>query len=136
MNVGGDSYQVHIRNQEGQTLANHVMIDNNDGTYQVQYTPTKATNHIIQVTLDSKPVSIQDTYLVPVTISPTISGAHSKSHGPGVEPWGLFTNMPTEFTIVGVDNEGNRMTSGDATADFVINLLDGKNDELVLDHDS
>jgi filamin len=107
------------------------LTDNRNGTYTVNYIPHIPTDHIVTVTLDGRVVGPQGPITVPVTLDPKISALNSRAHGPGISPWGLMTKQPTQFTIIGIDQDGKEMKNGDKTADFDIKFNDSRNGESV-----
>jgi hypothetical protein len=122
LKIGGDRFQVSIE-AENKNVPNK-LTDHKNGTYTVDYTPQIAADHIVTVTLDGRVVGPQGPIIVPVTMNPKISALNSHAYGPGIEPWGLMTSEPTQFTIVGVDQDGKTMKNGDLTADFDIKFTD------------
>lgn len=111
INQGGETFAVTIKGPKSKVLTPTV-VDNNDGTYSVEYLPEDAGTYWIGVNLRNRP--IQGHPWQPVITRSEASAAHSKVSGPGIEP-GNEAGKPTHFLIVAHDASGTAVpTGGDA----------------------
>lgn len=114
---GGDGFVVTI---EGPAPVDPVMVDNGDGTYDVEFEPKAPGDYTINLTLDG---DVVNGFPKTVTIKPAPSAANSYAKGPGLEK--AFDNEPAEFTIYSVDTYGNARTDGGDPFKVDINGPDG-----------
>jgi len=109
INVGGETgWQVTVKAPKNKVLPAPVM-DNNDGTYSVEYLPLDAGTYWIGITLRNKP--IQGHPWQPVITRAEADAAKSTVSGPGVEP-GNEAGKPTHFLITAKDSDGNALPTG------------------------
>jgi len=101
---GGDPFQVKITGPEEVHPKFH---DNNDGTYDVEYTVLSPGDYKIDVSLHDSP--IKDAPFHP-HIKWNVSPGKSYAEGEGLHE--LWDNKPTGFTIHAVDYDGNPRTDG------------------------
>jgi len=101
---GGDPFKVEITGVESITPK---VVDNNNGTYTVAYTPKKHGDHKIDVTLHGQHIKAAP---FTVKIKPAPNAANSWAEGPGLEE--AWDNEPAYFTIHAVDEDGNPRKDG------------------------
>ncbi|KAN0030275.1 hypothetical protein ACTA71_010037 [Dictyostelium dimigraforme] len=114
---GGDGFVVTI---EGPAPVDPVMVDNGDGTYDVEFEPKEAGDYVINLTLDGDNVN---GFPKTVTVKPAPSAEHSYAEGEGLVK--VFDNAPAEFTIFAVDTKGVARTDGGDPFEVAINGPDG-----------
>jgi len=109
---GGDPFVVNVTDPYGEPVKAAV-VDNNDGTYAVSYTPTDSGDHKVEVTLLHKPVA-NSPYTVPIGQNMDLASPdRSYADGPGLKP-GNKNTEPAQFTIYAVGPDGKpRKTGGD-----------------------
>ncbi|XP_063113409.1 filamin-B isoform X5 [Cavia porcellus] len=120
--VGGDHIKAHIANPSGASTECFIM-DNADGTYQVEYTPFEKGVHVVEVTYDDVPIP-NSPFKVAVTEGCQPSRVHAQ--GPGLNE--AFTNKPNLFTVVtrGAGIGGLGITV-EGPSESKINCRDNKN---------
>ncbi|MDP2435572.1 MAG: filamin/ABP280 repeat domain-containing protein [archaeon] len=104
---GGSNFAVAISGPSG-NLAPHA-VDNGNGTYRVDYTPTEKGPHTINVTKDG--VHIQSSPFH-VGVKPSVDPARSTAAGPGVNSGENINTKPTHFTITARDKHGEPVGEG------------------------
>jgi len=112
INHGGHPIASEVFDKVGNEIPTKV-IDNQDGTYTVNYQPVDPGDHRVEVFLRTKyPLfydHIKDSpYFVPIV--PGTDAAHSLVWGPGLEE--VYDTKPAEFFIKARDREGNDMGKG------------------------
>jgi filamin len=110
---GGDPFEVQI---DGPGGVKPTVTDNGDGTYDVQYDPTKPGDYHVNVTLHDQPIKDMPKK---VHIKPSPNAGNSYATGPALK--GLVDNEPGEFTIHAVDADGKPRTDGGDNFDVKIN---------------
>ncbi|KAM9976676.1 hypothetical protein ACTFIR_010520 [Dictyostelium discoideum] len=114
---GGEIFNVLIQGQYGDQLYGKV-VDQQNGTYNVTYTPPKAGGYAIAIYLQNTPIGDQQPHISNIDEAPTISvGAFDsvdplkcEAYGPGLE-----TGSPgvlSTFTIVARTSKGNPIEAG------------------------
>jgi len=111
---GGDLFDVFIEDPNLDVLKPEV-IDNNDGTWTVNYQPTDPGKYHIDVIQrnPSMPTLFDHVKNSPidVLIEPGTVAENCIAYGPGLEPGNLDT-LPATFTIEARDKHGNKMNEG------------------------
>lgn len=117
MKTGGDPFKVSVLGP----FENHVDVtvkDNNDGTYRVEYEPTDAGHHKIEVSLNNVPIS-GSPWNITVDRSDTDPDPNQFDvFGPGLEG-GDTANVCT-FTIVAKNSKGQQLATGGAPIDVQV----------------
>lgn len=108
INQGGETFTVTIKGPKSKVLSPS-LVDNNDGTYAVEYLPEDAGTYWIGIMLRNRP--IQGHPWQPVITRSEASAKHTKISGPGVEP-GNEAGKPTHFLIAAHDSTGAAVPSG------------------------
>lgn len=109
INQGGETnWVVTIKAPKNKVLPAPV-VDNGDGTYGVEYTPTDAGTYWIGITLRMKP--IQGHPWQPVITRADADASQSTVSGPGIEP-GNEAGKPTHFLITARDVNGHALPQG------------------------
>jgi len=92
--------------------------DNNDGSYQLSYTPTKTGQYQFAVNLDQTPVGGHNNPF-PLVVIPAKAGGNSLAFGPGLEAGTVGSENP--FTVETRDAFDNKLTQGgsDVQVDMV-----------------
>jgi filamin len=108
INQGGETFVVTIKAPKNKTLPAPV-VDNNDGTYSVEYVPVDAGTYWIGITLRNKP--IQGHPWQPNITRAEANAKQSTISGPGIEP-GNEAGRPTHFLITARDVNGQVLPSG------------------------
>ncbi|GAM19523.1 hypothetical protein SAMD00019534_026980 [Acytostelium subglobosum LB1] len=103
-NDGGDGFVVTV---EGPAPVEPVMVDNGDGTYDVEFEPKVPGDYTINLTLDGENVN---GFPKVVRVKPAPSANHSYAKGPGLVE--AFDNAVAEFTIFAIDTNGQARTDG------------------------
>ncbi|KYQ96878.1 gelation factor [Tieghemostelium lacteum] len=101
---GGDGFVVTI---DGPSTVDPTLIDNGDGTYDVDFTATEPGDYTINLTLDGDNVN---GFPKVVTIKPVAVSENSYAHGPGLIE--AYDNATAEFTIFAVDKNGQARKDG------------------------
>jgi len=109
MKTGGDNFAVHVRGPY-QNDVDIKQTDNKDGTYLVEYTPTVAGPHKVEVSLNNIPIS-GSPWDVSIDRSDTDPDpSQFDVYGPGIEKGD--TADPCIFTIVAKNSKGKQLTKG------------------------
>ncbi|EFA84721.1 gelation factor [Heterostelium album PN500] len=103
-NDGGDGFVVTV---EGPAPVDPYMVDNGDGTYDVEFEPKVPGDYTINLTLDGDTVN---GFPKVVRVKPAPAAGNSYAKGPGLKE--AFDNAVAEFTIYSVDTDGNARTDG------------------------
>jgi len=92
--------------------------DNNDGSYQLIYTPTKTGQYQFAVNLDATAVGGHNNPF-PLVVIPAKAGGNSLAYGPGLEAGTVGAENP--FTVETRDAFDNKLTQGgsDVKVDMV-----------------
>ncbi|EGC39028.1 hypothetical protein DICPUDRAFT_91322 [Dictyostelium purpureum] len=101
---GGDGFVVTI---EGPAPVDPVMVDNGDGTYDVEFEPKEPGEYTINLTLDGDNVN---GFPKTVIVKPAPSHEHSYAKGKGLKK--AYDNEVAEFKIYAVDTTGKPRTDG------------------------
>jgi hypothetical protein len=112
LNVGGHPVDAQVYDPVGNEIQTKV-IDNQDGTYTVNYQAVDPGDHKVDVILHTKKPLYYDhikdsPYYVP--IEPGTDAANSLVWGPGLED--VYETKPAEFYIKARDRDGNDMGKG------------------------
>ena len=128
--TGGDPFVIAIKGPEDSEVEAKV-VDNNDGTYDVTYTPTTIGPHEIAVSLENEHVA-KSPYTADAQENPENPNAQNTiAYGPGVEDNKNNTAEPAEFTIETKNMNGERIpTAGDCLKGFV---EDPKGEEIPIE---
>eukprot|EP01101_Sappina_pedata_P002915 TRINITY_DN1312_c0_g1_i2.p1 TRINITY_DN1312_c0_g1~~TRINITY_DN1312_c0_g1_i2.p1 ORF type:complete len:1238 (+),score=740.08 TRINITY_DN1312_c0_g1_i2:52-3765(+) len=109
MKTGGDKFTVHVRGPKNNDVE-YALVDNNDGTYKVDYTPLLAGPHKIEVLLGNHAIS-GSPWDVSVDRSATDPDpSQFDVYGPGIEKGD--TADPCIFTIVSKNKDGQQLAVG------------------------
>ena len=116
---GGDPFVIAIKGPED-TEVEAQLKDNQDGTYDVTYTPVTVGPHEIAVTLEDAHVA-KSPYTAKAEENPENPSAENTiAYGPGLENGKCNTAEPAEFTIETKNHLGDRVpTAGDCLKAFV-----------------
>jgi len=126
INNGGHPFEVKVVDPYGEASPARV-VDNQDGSYSVTYTPIDPGDHVVEVTLVRQQVA-KSPYTVPVDENQLLaSAANSYAEGPGLEP-GNKNTKECEFTIHAVLPNGKPKTKGGDLFDVQI---ENPNSDLV-----
>jgi len=110
INNGGHPFYVDVIDPYGSKSSAKVL-DNNDGTYIVTYTPIDPGDHVINVNLQRDHVA-NSPYTVPIGWNMDMAcPLNSYAAGPGLEP-GNKNTTPAEFTIYAVKPDGTPQDKG------------------------
>jgi len=90
-------------------VISHTLLDNNDGTYKVDYTPVDLGKHTISITLNTSNI-IGSPFIVPVTRGGP-DASKCKAYGPGLEP-GNEVAENAHFTVECSNKIGDRIKEG------------------------
>ncbi|EGG21588.1 gelation factor [Cavenderia fasciculata] len=101
---GGDGFKITV---SGPAQVEPWMVDNGDGTYDVEFEPKVPGEYVIDLTLDGDTVN---GFPKTVIVKPAPSADASYAKGKGLKK--AFDNEVAEFTIFAVDTEGNPRTDG------------------------
>ncbi|GAM28593.1 hypothetical protein SAMD00019534_117690 [Acytostelium subglobosum LB1] len=123
---GGDGFVVTV---EGPAPVEPYMVDNGDGTYDVEFDPKAPGDYKINLTLDGDTVN---GFPKTVRIKPAPSAGHSYAKGPGLVE--AFDNAVAEFTIFSIDTYGKPRTDGGDPFVVAIKGPAGKVDAQVRDN--
>jgi uncharacterized protein YkwD len=111
--AGGDDVKATVAGPNGPV--NATVKDNNDGTYQITYTPQVPGYHKVDVKLDGESISDCPRN---VPVKQLTDPSKSSLSGPGTES--ATTTEPATFTITSKDKNGNPLTVGGD--DFYVNV--------------
>eukprot|EP01133_Synstelium_polycarpum_P007481 gene7481-8752_t len=101
---GGDGFIVTV---EGPAPVDPWMVDNGDGTYDVEFEPKVPGDYTINLTLDG---DVVNGFPKVVRVKPAPSAENSYAKGPGLVE--AFDNAVAEFTIYAVDTTGTPCAVG------------------------
>eukprot|EP01097_Dermamoeba_algensis_P011897 TRINITY_DN938_c0_g1_i1.p1 TRINITY_DN938_c0_g1~~TRINITY_DN938_c0_g1_i1.p1 ORF type:complete len:1157 (+),score=374.89 TRINITY_DN938_c0_g1_i1:50-3472(+) len=107
VDLNPDDFKVEITGPCGQVQP--TITNNNDGTFNVDYTPTEFGKHKVDVQIKGQPIA-NGPFMVPVDKSAT-DPSLSNAHGPGLEP-GNTPEAPAHFTIQARNKIGDPMKTG------------------------
>jgi len=117
---GGDNFRVVFQHDSGESFTASV-IDNEDGTYDIDHVLTKPGDYKVHVLVDSG-VSVADSPYE-VYVKPLPSASKSYADGKGtISP---FDNAPAVFTIHAVDADGKPLKEGGDNFEVLVNTPDG-----------
>jgi len=105
--VGGHNFPTVITAPDGSTVPVHT-VDNNNGTYQVSYTPRIEGTHRVDITFNGTPIKSSPINVVIKAARP--DPTKCKCYGPGLE--GGEAHEPARFTIEARNCLGDKITSG------------------------
>eukprot|EP01132_Coremiostelium_polycephalum_P007890 gene7890-9709_t len=114
VNEGGDGFSITV---EGPSQVDPVLVDNGDGTYDVDFEPKLPGDYTINLTLDG---DVVNGFPKTVTVKPAPSADNSFCKGKGLEK--LFDNELAEFDIFAIDTDGNKRTDGGDPFDVKITV--------------
>jgi len=107
--VGGEtSVDVQIKTPLNSAPIKADIVDNNNGTYKVTYTPKAHGKHLINVNVRSKPIQNS-----PFTVNADrlgVDAGRTKAFGPGLES--PSSKEPTHFTIVANNKKSDPVGAG------------------------
>jgi len=107
LNKGGLNVNGQISNGPGPVDVK--TLDQNDGAYKLQYTPTKVGQYQFLVRLDQTPIG-GHTNPFPLLVIPGKAGGNSIAHGPGLEAGTVGSENP--FAVETRDAFDNALTQG------------------------
>jgi len=113
--IGGHPFKVDITTPSGGKLPAEIK-DNNNGLYDVVYTPTEPGNHKVAVTLFDQHIA-QSPFNVPI-MPAEADASKCKAYGPGLEKGEI--GKPGQFTIESVNKLGNRIKQGGTPFEVVV----------------
>jgi filamin len=106
---GGDRFDVKITDPYGTEIKSEV-VDNKDGTYNVNYKPADVGNHTISVQHEGKNVADSPYHVKIDTSSSGPDPSQSQAYGPGLN--GAVGGEPAHFTIQARNKAGEKLTRG------------------------
>ena len=145
-----DCVTVEIRNQQGQSSANRVQVhDNQDGSFQISYYPTKIGKYDVSVKVNGQQINGSPFVVTvkPREYRPVLSfGKLGSTAGMLSNPWGVAVNERDEIAVTEIgnnrvqlfDNDGNYLRSfgrkGDKNGEFNFPCGIGfdKNDNIIV----
>eukprot|EP00727_Mastigamoeba_balamuthi_P013944 m51a1_g9172 hypothetical protein (558) ;mRNA; f:33001-35143 len=104
---GDTPFEVKITDPDGEEVPANV-VDNKDGTYKVDYTPTKPGPHDVKVALDGE--NVEGSPAKVDVAPPTPDPLQCTAEGPGLEH--AVVGEPAPFTITARNRAGMKLKTG------------------------
>jgi filamin len=104
---GGDPFIVEVKSVEGHQPTELNVVDNNDGTYSVDYKVEEPGTYDVSVSLHGQPIKDAP---FSVVIKPDVEPSLCFAEGPGLN--NCVDNEPTHFTIHAVDGDNQHKNEG------------------------
>src|SRR5690606_35699056 len=115
ISTGGFSFGIDIEKSTGDSSTSTKVVDNNDGTYTVFYTPTQPGEHICQVTLAGVPIKGSPYKVNLQSLSGVPDASNTIAYGRGLKKG--VVNKRAFFVIVAKNRDGKRLFNGGAEFD-------------------
>jgi len=125
--TGGDPFVVNIKGPE---RVSPKVVDNNDGTYAVEYAVTTPGDYTVDVTIHDRPIKGSPYH---PHIKPAADASKSYAEGPGLGPE-IVDNEPAQFTIHAVDRFGQPRKDGGDPFEVKVKGPDGEETPRVIDN--